>query len=185
MFSRGVAQLVARQFRVLEAWSSNLHTSTKKGKDSPCGSLFLFFVGVFDSTPFAPCAKEFAYPARRSKNQFFRRRAQICSQSEYLHKTDSPCGCLFSCITKTTRLSRGFRYTIMLKTLFVFFILFSFQFEKLSDSPRRIAGRKLKLKNYSFAPRVTGIADSNAIDAMLRSFAVAVPAVKVITFSPA
>ena len=27
---RGVAQLVARQFRVLEAWSSNLHTSTKK-----------------------------------------------------------------------------------------------------------------------------------------------------------
>ena len=38
--------MVARQFRVLEAWSSNLHTSTKKEKDSPCGCPFLFCLRV-------------------------------------------------------------------------------------------------------------------------------------------
>jgi hypothetical protein len=73
---------------------------------------------------------------------------------------------------------------IMLKIFFEFFTLFSFQFKKLSDSPRRIAGRKLKLKNYSFAPRETGIADSNAIDAILRVLAVSVPMVNVIVFVP-
>ena len=41
---RGVAQLVARQFRVLEAWSSNLHTSTKKIRGCPCGDLLSFLL---------------------------------------------------------------------------------------------------------------------------------------------
>ena len=47
--------MVARQFRVLEAWSSNLHTSTKKKKRALV-VLFFFFGWCFDSTPFAQSA---------------------------------------------------------------------------------------------------------------------------------
>ena len=54
---RGVAQLVARQFRVLEAASSSPATSTKKITDSPCGCLLFFRCGEDENSPFAPCAK--------------------------------------------------------------------------------------------------------------------------------
>ena len=43
--------MVARQFRVLEAWSSNLHTSTKK-EQTALVVVCSFFVYVFDSIPF-------------------------------------------------------------------------------------------------------------------------------------
>ena len=48
-YFRGVAQMVARQFRVLEAWSSNLHTSTKKEKRQPLRLSFFFFVDAYDA----------------------------------------------------------------------------------------------------------------------------------------
>ena len=48
---RGVAQLVARQFRVLEAASSSPATSTKKRTDIPCGCLFFFACGEDESSP--------------------------------------------------------------------------------------------------------------------------------------
>ena len=73
---RGVAQLVARQFRVLEAASSSPATSTKK-TDIPFGmSVFCFGVASY-SLPLCGC--EFAYPSRRSASLLVRRREWIYS----------------------------------------------------------------------------------------------------------
>ena len=91
---RGVAQLVARQFRVLEAWSSNLHTSTKKKKRALV-VLFFFLAGVFDSTPFALCAKEFAFQTKPSESLFSSGKCRNIAHRAKPPRSDSPCGCLF------------------------------------------------------------------------------------------
>ena len=54
-------------------------------KREPLRFSFSFLAGVFDSTPFAPCAKEFAYPLRRSTSSLVRRSKRISSRSEYLY----------------------------------------------------------------------------------------------------
>ena len=91
---RGVAQLVARQFRVLEAWSSNLHTSTKKKKRALV-VLFFFLAGVFDSTPFALCAKEFAFQTKPSESLFSSGKCRNIAHRAKPPRFESPCGCLF------------------------------------------------------------------------------------------
>ena len=54
---QAVAQLVARQFRVLEAASSSPATSTKKRTDSPCGYLFFFSFGRSGISSSSPLRK--------------------------------------------------------------------------------------------------------------------------------
>ena len=61
--------MVARQFRVLEAWSSNLHTSTKKYKTCPCGRSY-FFVGVGGTNFTLRSRMECAFQTKPSKSLF-------------------------------------------------------------------------------------------------------------------
>ena len=76
---RGVAQVVARQFRVLEAASSSPATSTKKSNRHPPVALFALSGSVKNSPLRQRRGGEFGCPARRSASSLARRRARAIS----------------------------------------------------------------------------------------------------------
>ena len=90
--------MVARQFRVLEARSSNLRTSTKK-EQTALAVVCSFLVGVFDSTQFAPRANGVRIPNKAvGKLAFQRRVKEYCFLAIPPHfdqkAEESPCGSL-------------------------------------------------------------------------------------------